>query len=490
MRMELACRADDAARIARLPIIAASRQGRPASRTCRITWHDGETRELVGAGLILAEARDGWAIERIHPRDAAWLPGAPAPVIAHAADRDGHADRLPAGTAALARFDGRDTTHTLTVEGAPATLTIRRGMLRAGPAERPACRILLDGEEAAVLHLALALSQALPLTLPRASLAAEAVALSQDAADPPARRLGTPVLPADTEDTATVTGAFRHTLGHLTDVVLHFAPLVLDGRHGTEPVHQMRVAVRRARSAITLFRGGVAHPRLDRAAAGLKVLGGRLGPSRDWDVFCTETALPVRACFPDERRLHRLLAAAEARRQECHAALREYLLGPAFRLLCIELAWLSASAGWTGGPDHPAPSAEGMAQFVAAVMQRRQRRLRSAGKGIGKLDIPALHDLRLRAKRARYAAEVFVPLYPGKASERFIRRLSRLQQELGVLNDGAVAAGLLGELGGPAGRHGYAIGLVQGFMAARAAMVRPAILGAWEKFRRVAPFWT
>ena len=75
------------------------------------------------------------------------------------------------------------------------------------------------------------------------------------------------------------------------------------------------------------------------------------------------------------------------------------------------------------------------------------------------------------------------------AADRFIRRLSRLQGALGVLNDSAVAADLMSELGGPGGRHAYAVGVVQGFMAARATMVRPAILAAWEKFRRVAPFW-
>jgi CHAD domain-containing protein len=98
--------------------------------------------------------------------------------------------------------------------------------------------------------------------------------------------------------------------------------------------------------------------------------------------------------------------------------------------------------------------------------------------------------VRLRAKRARYAAEMFSGLHSGRASQRFIRRLSALQQELGVLNDGAVATHLLAELGGPAGRHGYATGIVVGFLAARAAKIRPRIVRAFERFRRQPAYWT
>jgi hypothetical protein len=57
------------------------------------------------------------------------------------------------------------------------------------------------------------------------------------------------------------------------------------------------------------------------------------------------------------------------------------------------------------------------------------------------------------------------------------------------LNDVAVAGQLLRELGGPASRHGYAIGLILGFAAASTATIRPHILRAWAKFERQTPFW-
>ena len=128
--------------------------------------------------------------------------------------------------------------------------------------------------------------------------------------------------------------------------------------------------------------------------------------------------------------------------------------------------------------------------FAPAVLQHRWKKLLTSGKRIEELDIAALHDVRLRAKRARYAAEMFPIAHNGKAGQRFIRRLSLLQQRLGVLNDGAVAAQLLQQLGGASGRHAYAVGVVVGFTAARAAKIRPRIIRAFEKFRRQPKYWT
>jgi triphosphatase len=87
-------------------------------------------------------------------------------------------------------------------------------------------------------------------------------------------------------------------------------------------------------------------------------------------------------------------------------------------------------------------------------------------------------------------AEVFAPLFPGKATRRFLRRLSVLQDRLGVLNDGAVADRLLAEIHATKGARAHAGGLVRGFLAARAGDARGRIARAWQRFGRLEPFWT
>ena len=111
-------------------------------------------------------------------------------------------------------------------------------------------------------------------------------------------------------------------------------------------------------------------------------------------------------------------------------------------------------------------------EFAARVLDKRLKKLTQIDDDLAGMEPAALHAIRLRAKRLRYAAEIFAPLYPGKVTHRFMRGLSRLQDRLGSLNDAAVAANLLGELSG--GNHAFAIGLVLGFIGAQGARTRGA----------------
>lgn len=488
MEFELAVAAEAAGAVLRLKPLAASRDGRTRSQAVRTIWHDSPDHALLAQGQTLVESRGQWRLERVFPGADTWLPGTPPPILAEATDLALLPD-LPTPIAPLVAFEGRRSISVLALAGGSVALTVERGMLRAVTAERPVARIRLSGDQAAVREAALLIAAAVPVTLPLTSLAAEGIALATGWTPPP-RCIGSPVLPHTVQ---TVTAALAHIAGHLLDVMLWHATR-LD--QGPEAVHQMRVAVRRARSAVSLFHPVFAAGALDPLRAELKALNARLGTTRDWDVFTGETLPGIRTAMADDKRLARLAAGANRRRRMHHQALDTWLGSQAFRLLVIEQAWFIASDIWRlpAAPPDPAPFLPevepSLAAFAGAVLQKRWKRLVAAGKGMEDLDIPALHAVRLRAKRTRYAAEMFAALYDGKAPRRFIQRLSILQQRLGVLNDGSVATALLAELGGAGGRHGYAAGVVTGFMAARADGLRPRIAAAFAKFRRQAPYWS
>jgi CHAD domain-containing protein len=486
MELEFAVQADTVSTLSRLKPLSASRDGRPRIQALKIVWHDSPEHALLADGMTLAEHRVGQRLERVYPGAATWLPAQPVPVVAEAPD----AAALPAPLAPLAAFEGRQTASVHQFGGQAVTLTVAKGVLRSVTAEQPAARIWLSGEEQAVRVVARLIADAVPAAVPLTSLAADGVALAtgRPAA---ARHHGAPALPTGPLG---VTDALMHILGHLIDVMLVNAPVVV--RHegdATEAVHQMRVAVRRARSALSIFHGALPEATLEAITDGLKDLGLRLGPTRDWDVFAEQTVAAIQRSLPDDERLKRLIAAAARRRRECQKALAAYLNSPAFRLLGIELAWFAAARFWhvaaAAAADEATALPATLPEFAGQVLQQRLKKLVSSGRRIDDLDISALHDVRLRAKRARYAAEMFSTLYQGKSSHRFIRRLSALQERLGVLNDGAVASHLVGELGGPAGRHGYAVGIVTGFLAARTVRMRPRIVRAFERFRRQPAYW-
>jgi CHAD domain-containing protein len=353
-------------------------------------------------------------------------------------------------------------------------------------AERPVSRVLLQGAAPAVAAIALPLAGELRVAVPTASLAAEAISATRGKAPPPRHR-GAPELPAG----LSVAAAFAHVVGHLTDVILYLAPLAAEGRGCPEPVHQMRVAVRRLRSAIKVFRHVVRYPSLDAVDTDLKGLAARLAPTRDWDVFVTETGAAAGSAFPTEEKLGRLLAAAERRRIACYADLRAYLCGAGFRRLGIELACLAGTEEWQAisGEAETAELATPLNDFARHVLNRRLKRLIQLEGDIAELEPSALHAIRLRAKRLRYAAEIFSPLFPGKSTTKYIRRLTTLQDRLGALNDGAVAETLLADVGGTSGRLAFATGLVVGFVGAGGRQARERIARAWHKFHQLEPFW-
>jgi triphosphatase len=483
MELELGLDPDDAAKLTRLPLLAPLKSGRMRSRAVRIVWHDSPDRALAQQGLALAEQRPLWRLERLHPGASRWPPGAPAPVLAtgRAAAALGHT--VPDLLVPLAAFEGRATALALATEQGSVGMTLLNGAVRAFTGEHRISRVRLEGAAEAVQPLAIALTGELRLAPPRASLAGEAFAVASGIATPP-RREGAPELPAG----LSTAEAFAHVVGHLCDVMVYFAPKAVEGTDGPEPVHQMRVAVRRLRSAIKVFDHAVSCPSVAAVDADLKALAEKLAPTRDWDVFVTETAAAVAAALPAEPRLERLLAAAERRRRTCHGELRSFLASVDFRRIGIELACLAGGSNRPAVVDDPEPIelAVSLQEFGTRVLGKRRKKLVQVDGDLAGLEPPALHRIRLRAKRLRYAAEIFAPLYPGKATHRFIRGLSRLQDRLGALNDAAVAATMLAEL---AGNHAFATGLVLGFVGARNSDIRERIDQGWLKLRRLKPFW-
>ena len=195
----------------------------------------------------------------------------------------------------------------------------------------------------------------------------------------------------------------------------------------------MRVGLRRLRSVLKVFRPAAGCPAVQEFDAGLKALADRLGPARDWDVFLGGLGAEVAAACRATSGSRALLKAGEAKRQAAYAALRAELDGVGFRRLVLaglglllQRPWRAAEAaerrrGWTSTCRNSPPRCSTSAGASCAT----------EGEDIEDHAAEALHEVRLEAKRLRYATELFAPLWPGKATRRFQRRLAALQEELG-----------------------------------------------------------
>ncbi|MCA3366599.1 MAG: CHAD domain-containing protein [Roseomonas sp.] len=479
----------EAARLLRFPILAALRQGRISTQAEETRWLDTASGALADVGTLLEVPRRGprRLIRLTPPAEAPWHPAQTLPPEALFAPHELPEAAEGEALIPLAAFSGKRRSQRLLIGDALVGLSLIQGHLRAVAAERELARVFLSGPAPAVLDLAQRLTTALPLLPPSQSLGAEALSLATARALEPRRR-GAP----DTSEATSAEACFTLAIGHLLEVALHYAPMARAGLD-IEGVHQLRVALRRLRSVLKVFRP-ITGCKQGRALDGaLKELLGLLGPARDWDVFRAGIGADLAGLLPEDHRLHALLEAAGAERQAAYQALANALDGPGWRQVQVagiallhEKPWRAgaeaARLGWLDGPPR---------EFAAHVLEKRWRKLCDDGAEIETLPPEALHALRLDAKRLRYAAEVFAPVFPHKAARRFQRRLAALQEELGRSNDAAVARALVQRLAraGDDGRL-WAIGAAEGWCLARSVADRNAMLNAWEKLTAKESFWS
>jgi inorganic triphosphatase YgiF len=209
-----------------------------------------------------------------------------------------------------------------------------------------------------------------------------------------------------------------------------------------EYVHQMRVATRRLRAALRMFRPVLPTGFAEQLVPPMRELMLALGQARDLDVLMAEIVGPVAKSLPDEPRLTDLASAITNRLYAARSNIRHVLRQPAYCQLL-----LTAGSLLQRGPFIEPP---GAGNTPSSLLRFADRRLSSQLKKIlaladaARVDDPAsLHELRIGIKRLRYAIEFFGPMIPGKSGVTVIKRLAGLQEELGQLNDLASAGTLL-----------------------------------------------
>ncbi len=478
-RLEFCLPPADLPRLLRKPVFG-RRSGRGTA--ANLVWHDTAGGELAAELLSLCQTKSGWRLERCGPRPGeAWPPGTPAPLVAEAAELTA-LPPLPGPLIPVAGFEGECRLIRIGSDEA-ATLMVLSGVLRGVAQAQPSCRLLLDGPPALLASLTVDWAASLPITPAPCSLATEALAVARGMATP--RRSGAPRVPAG----QTVADAFVSVVGHLTGVILAGVPDAAAGL-SEAPVHEMRVAVRRLRSALSVFGRVVGDSSVGDVKQQLSAFARMLGAARDWDVFLAGAGASLAAAMPDEPRIQALLTDAARQRDAAYAVLREEFASARFRQLGMALVHLAALRPWEIDADEAQLALLGQdaRDFAKHALARQHRRLLSAGPDIAAAPAEDLHALRKQGKKLRYTTEFFAEFYHPRRVRRFLRRVTRLQEALGHLNDAAAAASLMQPLAGSGARQ-FAIGAVRGFTAAGGSHARVAVAKSWAKVRRAKPFW-
>jgi CHAD domain-containing protein len=243
---------------------------------------------------------------------------------------------------------------------------------------------------------------------------------------------------------------------HYKKILSHEAGVLSD--RDPEELHQMRVGMRRLRTAFVGFAAALSLP----ATTGEKVVGRIarvLGKLRDIDVLEEILKTEYRPQLPkaEGKKLDRILKTLAKERRKAFKAVKSILHGKAYR------QFKKALESWLQNPCYTAIACVPI-EFVLPdlLLPQFSRFFLHPGWGVGgnlgemarkpTAIVPAtpstvrhilarqektLHDLRKEAKRTRYQMELF-PQFYGEEYQSYLKDIKRIQSILGDIQDSFV----------------------------------------------------
>ncbi|MEO5349822.1 MAG: CHAD domain-containing protein [Magnetococcus sp. YQC-3] len=287
--------------------------------------------------------------------------------------------------------------------------------------------------------------------------------------------------------------AFAAILRHNFDDMLNWIPVAYN-REDIEGVHQVRVALRRLRSAISVFRKAIPRSITDPWNEEMRWVASEFGPTRDLDVFIAEGLEGVAGKIPMPEGEKKLRALAIKHQDAAYLRLRGLLESDRYKTFATDFDQWIKVRGWFQvdmTSDARAYLGTGIVQFAKGVLGKRMSIALETGASLSTMTDTELHQLRIECKKLRYATEFFAALFNPKDMTEFSQQLKEVQTLLGVMNDVAVMPGLLdGLLKGVKDPEvmRYA-GAMIGWRSYQSADIHQQLATPWKVFSKTASPW-
>jgi len=488
--------AADAERIWRLAAIRKRACGRRATRHLRTVYYDTPDWDLQKAGIALRLRSLGAGRFEQHLKTAGttegglfrrqeWKSTLPDGNLDLSALDEAALDRIAPFRKALRpvfESDLKRTTLDLGDGKSLVELALDRGTIRAfrpeGVRETPLVEIEMErkaGSPAFIYEAALDLANALPLSLGWQSKAERGISLYRGLA-PTSRAYGMPSFAA--------TASLGEALAAILSAAMAHVLANQDALRRTddpEAVHQMRVGCRRLRAALSLFRAEI--PEAALLGDGFRNLGAALGTVRDLDVFAHQTleAILGAAEIPADLRpiLERAKNTLRLRRAEALEEARRTIGAPETAVALLRLGLRTALLHQAGEGSPAVP----VATVARRLSARHLRKLKTMDASLVGLAPEHRHKIRIAAKKLRYVLEFLAPALPAKATAPAIRRLARLQDCLGPLNDIAAVPRMVSDLIPTLRDRDLAVGFATGWHSRDAARLVDEAEALWREIR-------
>jgi inorganic triphosphatase YgiF len=397
-------------------------------------WIPGLKGGRSGAGGM--HARDEWEHERDDPvLDLARFAGTPL------ADLPG-ANRLHRRLMPIFEVDVVRTAWIVVPPGAKLEVALDVGEVRAHAGREPISEVeieSLEGDASAAFELAMRILDEVRMRPSAVTKAERGYRLARAAP-----RVAVHARPVLVDASMTPRAAARDLVGPALEQLQANEEGVLDAEDA-EFVHQARVALRRMRSMLRVFRVVIGRERSRVWRSALGELASALGAARDWDVFALETLPALSAACARGTLPKRIAARANDRRLTARSAARAAFASPRYARTVLDIARWMAELELVPAPG----TTYTLEELARRVIRKRHKRVRDAARRVAKLDGTARHALRIDVKRLRYGVEALGPLLAPHRAAHYRAALVDLQDALGKANDAIAAQGLLHALGPP-----------------------------------------
>ncbi len=220
---------------------------------------------------------------------------------------------------------------------------------------------------------------------------------------------------------------------------------VLQDEH-SEPLHDVRVAIRRLRTTLQVFRKPLTGTMAETIDFVLERLNQVLGPARDLDVWIEFLNNPeVQEQLAGNRRWTALMRHQLANRRLQQPTVRRHLSGPSFsalqlkisRLVRVELPWLIAT-------EPP----ESLKKHARRALGKSLRRALKLAKLRHSHSVDELHRLRAALRKARYMVEWFAPIL-GSSFDKLRGRIHAVERTVATIHDADMGLAQISTQGPP-----------------------------------------
>jgi inorganic triphosphatase YgiF len=382
----------------------------------------------------------------------------------------------------------RRTTRQLHSGDGEIELALDEGIVRAGAAENPLCEAELElksGAPECLLQTAARLFSAAPVRLAESSKAERGYSLALGRTNGHAhvapQRGVLPVLGHD----QTCAEAFALIVRSAADQIVANRQAVLE-TVDPSAAHQLRIGLRRLRSALRAFRPLHDTVALRELEGHAQALARTVGELRDADVLIEHIYAPVAGLIKADPGLLHVRQALLAHRDRARERARSALNGQQWSVLQLYLTL------WPRTVEDAPTLAGPVRKFARSALKKQWKKVADSGKRLDDLTVEQRHEMRKALKTLRYVSEFFGSLYSEEKTRAFIKETRSLQEIFGYLND-VVAAERLGAICHDAcadSREAQrAAGYVLGWHNAQAAHAWADAHKGWLRVKELPRFW-